>query len=709
MAFYLLGWLGCSRQQSKPEPPSVHEPKATSPLTVSQADLLPGPKGVMKLRNTGQPFTGTVRTTYPDGAKRATVAYAEGRMHGDFQVWHPNGKPAVHMHWLAGKKHGKHEEWHANGQRAFVREWNMDLPSGVMREWDEKGTTEWKKVFENGELASERVVENKSLTLAEAERKKLWDKEHHGLILSKYGFKPLQAALAARDQKQLAELLAPAFTAKIPAALDGVAADLGVARARRWDVGERQRAEVNAEGFVTWMLGHLKGFGKEPKAKVSLMSFAPVQDGEPGGDWNGNVRARFWGKGDGGQPMEFTCYFDILVGQPVKRNLQQGRWLRAVELTRMKAARADRPLMRDRASQLGIEEAALHDNWDHGPDKTIPNTGGVYAMDFNRDGCTDLMVTDVTLPRGHRLYMGTAEGRMVDVTEDMKLGRNHFTIPAFVDLDGDGWVDMINENGDIFRNLKGESFEDVTPRTNLAKLARLALTGKFSGFTLLDYDLDGRMDLYVFRGDSDPTRGSWINGQIGANTSNQLLRNVGNWMFEDVTETTGADGGKRSTFTTVVLDADNNQRPDLYVINEFGNGLLLLNQGPGKAFRSMELVDRAADFGSMGLTAGDFNNDGHIDLYVASMYSKSGSRVIGNLKPDAYSPEVMAKLRRMVAGSQLYRNAGGMEFEPIGKALDVVGVGWAYGPALVDLDNDGYLDIHATTGFISRTRDKPDG
>ncbi len=123
----------------------------------------------------------------------------------------------------------------------------------------------------------------------------------------------------------------------------------------------------------------------------------------------------------------------------------------------------------------------------------------------------------------------------------------------------------------------------------------------------------------------------------------------------------------------------------------------------------MELTDRASDFGSMGLTVGDFNNDGNVDLYVASMYSKSGSRVIGNLRPDAYDATTMRKLQRMVAGSQLYRNNGSLRFEPTGKQLDVVAVGWAYGPTLADLNNDGFLDIHATTGFISRTRDKPDG
>jgi len=94
---------------------------------------------------------------------------------------------------------------------------------------------------------------------------------------------------------------------------------------------------------------------------------------------------------------------------------------------------------------------------------------------------------------------------------------------------------------------------------------------------------------------------------------------------------------------------------------------------------------------------------------VASMYSKSGNRVIGNLKDDSYDDEVMLKLKRMVAGSQLYRNLGDLKFDPVGKKLDLAGIGWAYAPALTDLDNDGFLDLYATSGFMSRSRDKPDG
>ena len=80
--------------------------------------------------------------------------------------------------------------------------------------------------------------------------------------------------------------------------------------------------------------------------------------------------------------------------------------------------------------------------------------------------------------------------------------------------------------------------------------------------------------------------------------------------------------------------------------------------------------------------------------------------MIGNLKPNSYNDEVMSKLKRMVASSHC-KNNGDLNFGCGQKYDRSESVGPA--PTLVDLDNDGFLDLHATTGFISRTRDKPDG
>src|SRR5262249_58622685 len=139
--------------------------------------------------------------------------------------------------------------------------------------------------------------------------------------------------------------------------------------------------------------------------------------------------------------------------------------------------------------------------------------------------------------------------------------------------------------------------------------------------------------------------------------------------------------GERSTFSAVWFDADNDGWPDLYVPNEFGNGVLLVNRRDG-TFKEHALTPGPSDFGTMALTAGDIDNDGHIDLYLANMYSKAAKRVIGNLKADTYPEPVMAKLRSFVEGSQLHRNRGGLNFEQKGQEWQVADCGWGYGAAL---------------------------
>jgi hypothetical protein len=233
------------------------------------------------------------------------------------------------------------------------------------------------------------------------------------------------------------------------------------------------------------------------------------------------------------------------------------------------------------------------------------------------------------------------------------------------------------------------------------------LQGDVSGIAVADYDRDGRLDLYVAR--LGPSKVStWLDGKCDGHGGNLLFRNKGNWQFEEVAAASGATGGDRSTFTAIWFDANNDGWPDLYVSNEFGNGVLLVNQGDG-TFREQALVQGPGDFGSMGAAAGDIDNDGLIDLYVANMYSKAGSRVIGNLAPGTYPDDLMATLRSFVAGSQLHRNRGNLQFEQLGRKYQVAAVGWAYGPALVDLDNDGWLDLYATAGFVSQNRKEPDG
>lgn len=531
------------------------------------------------------------------------------------------------------------------------------------------------------------------LQLPADERKRLWEIEHRVNVLNKYGFEPLAAALRRADAAALERLLAPGFAGSEPDGADAVAAR-GYASVERVRAGAKGARPLTRERFVNRLIELRRACDAGASVKLVVATLKPKDLAAPEGVWEGTALLRVHGQSPAG-PAEVTATLAFEVAAPAEGSLAAG-WLRAGHLRQVAVARSPAYLFAERAKARGLN-VALHDNWEVGA--LAPSSGGVYVTDFDRDGYLDVLVTDLT---GTALYRGGPEGTFTDVTERAKLPRaapDGVMAAAWADLDGDGWDDLIL-NQRVYRNAGG-SFEDVTDRCSLR------IPPDIAGIVVADYDRDGRLDLYLTR-TGPPGNLSWLQGRSNGALGNRLMRNLGDWKFEDATKRSGTRGGYRSSFTAGWLDADGDGWPDLFVPNEFGDAVLLVNNRDG-TFRPHTLADRPVDFGTMGLALGDVDNDGRIDIYCANMYSKAGTRVIGNMKPDAYPPAVMEKLRRFVAGSQLHLNKGGLSFEHVGAEKQLASVGWAYGPALADLDGDGFLDVYATAGYISVDRTKPDG
>jgi hypothetical protein len=537
--------------------------------------------------------------------------------------------------------------------------------------------------------------------LEDAERDYLWEIEHRGNLLGRYGFRSLANALAEADGTALRAMLAADFTGQVLDKPCEVRRSDGVIEVvRQEDAGQRPAA-LDADRFVARLLEYRQPFAQPPRAQLSLMALAPVTRGELDGLWQGTCLLRMWGEAQPGQPREVALYLRYRVPKPSRESLHADGWLHACAITQSQVAQASRWLMREVAAERGINVAELHDNWKVDVKQSKASRGlGVYLCDFDRDGILDILITDAAR---FVLYKGLPGGKFQDVTEQMGLPTRpglptlSGLIAGFADLDGDGWEDLIL-GGDVYRNDEGKRFvlQPISPR----------LPPDATDVAVADFDRDGRVDIYLIRS-SESKAGSWLSGKAEGH-GNLLWHNKGNWQFEDVTRAAGVDGGQRSVFSALWLDADNDGWPDLYVPNEFGDGILYVNRRDG-TFAAHSLTDGPCDFGTMGVTCGDIDNDGNIDIYAANMYSKAGSRVIGNLRPDAYPDDVTARIRRFTVGSQLHHNLGGLKFEQLGTKYQVASVGWAYGPVLVDLDNDGFLDLYATCGFNSRSRSEPDG
>jgi hypothetical protein len=537
-----------------------------------------------------------------------------------------------------------------------------------------------------------------NLQLPVAEREYLWTIEHHGNLLSKHGWSKLGAALASADGAALARILAADFSGTFPSQQRRVRTAVAYAAVDRLEDVGHPPERVDSRAVCARLLELRKVFtARAPHVKVKTITLSPRRRGRLTGTWQGTAKIRMYGEYAPGAPAEVLLFLRYVVVQPTEHNLARPGWLQSMEVYQVNQAKSPHYLFAEVARERGLDASKLHDNWTARQFLNAP--GGVFVCDFDQDGILDVLVTDVN---GHTLYQGRPDGTFRKVTKRVGLPQNAMggVVAAWVDIDGDGYPDLIL--GDrVYRNNAGKRFVDYTDRCNLR------LPTNVTSIVVADYDLDGKLDLYVTRM-GRPGKKSWLEGKSDESDGNYLYRNKGGWQFEDVTRASGTGGGYRSTFAAAWLDANNDGWPDLHVLNEFGDGVLFINNRNG-TFTPHPLADRPADFGSMGLAVGDINNDGNIDIYCANMYSKAGTRVIGNLRPNAYPPAIMEKMRRFVAGSQLHMNRGGLKFDQAGIPMQVNAVGWAYGPCLADLDNDGWLDVYATAGFVSRDRNEPDG
>ena len=391
---------------------------------------------------------------------------------------------------------------------------------------------------------------------------------------------------------------------------------------------------------------------------------------------------------------QFATDEDIVSGEIISSWIVLDDFIRSAPTTFMKEV----------TKEVGLKELELPDNWES---NEYPRQADMQIAvdDFNSDGYPDIAVSCLA---GRQYLLQSVQGKSFqDVTLEVGLptAASSCFLVSWIDFDNDGDADLLM-GGAVYRNDGGRHFEDVTTASGL-RLGEHPM-----GCAVVDYDADGFLDLYVlydvlYEYSIRTGKTGWLD-DADSGAPNQLWRNV-NGKFVDVTDETGTAGGKRHSFAAVWLHANNDMRPDLYVANDFGTNLLLINRG-GR-FEEVAATAHVGDFAtSMGVAAGDIDGDGQPEIYVANMYSKMGRRIIDHVCADDYPPGVFEQIEGSCAGNRLYKRSPEAEhYDELAIPLGVNDVGWAYAPALVDLDCDGFLDIYATTGFLSFDRKKPDG
>ena len=235
-----------------------------------------------------------------------------------------------------------------------------------------------------------------------------------------------------------------------------------------------------------------------------------------------------------------------------------------------------------------------------------------------------------------------------------------------------------------------------------------------SAFTAGDIDSDGDLDVWVGQYKPPFTRGQMPTPYYDANDGfpDYLFRNDGKGRFTDVTESAGLSKKRfRRTYSSSLIDLDDDQDLDLAVCSDFSGLDLYLNDGQGK-FTDVTntYLDHRHSFG-MSLTFGDYNGDGKTDIFMTGMGSTTARRLdqlnLGREKFLSHQKMRMAMgygNRMYLAVNQEVADAGRVErrFRQAPFNDQVARTGWSWGSSSFDFDNDGDRDIYVANGFISR-------
>lgn len=326
--------------------------------------------------------------------------------------------------------------------------------------------------------------------------------------------------------------------------------------------------------------------------------------------------------------------------------------------------------------------------------ETMGSGGALF--DFDNDGDLDLyLVQGNSLSSSaepvptNRLYRNDT-GVFVDITASANVGDTGYGLGAVAaDYDSDGYRDLYVTNlgkNVLYRNNGDGTFTDVTENAQVG-CPLLSASAAFA-----DIDRDGDLDLYVcnyveyaLETDIPCYYKNTLRIYCGPNEyhgiDDVLYRNNGDGTFTDITKAAGVYEPTTRGLGVVFTDVNNDGWVDIYVANDMSPNTLFINQGDG-TFRE-EGVLRGVAYngdgianGSMGIDAGDYDNDGDIDLWVSN-FSLEANCLMQN-DGDGYFEDMTFDT-----------NLADPSFYALG-----------FGTRFIDFDNDGWLDLLVGNGHI---------
>ena len=355
----------------------------------------------------------------------------------------------------------------------------------------------------------------------------------------------------------------------------------------------------------------------------------------------------------------------------------------------------------DIAAQAGLKHTVVCGHPDHADYVIEAMSCGVAFLDYDNDGWLDILVLtgsrfgDPSATASNRLYKNNRNGTFTDVTEAAGLFHTGYAYGVTVgDYNNDGFDDLFFTGwgqNTLYRNNGNGTFTDVTKESGLLNLhARFG-----SGCTFVDYDRDGRLDLFVsnyvaFDVDTVPRAGQSKScnaegvfcGPRGLPYgSHSLYHNDGNGKFSEVTAPSGigkTQGGYG--LTAVAADFDNDGWPDIFVACDSTPSLLFHNNHDGTFTEQaldagVALSDDGMVQAGMGVGVGDLRLDGNLHIVKTHFANDTPAVYINDGKGNFHDETLRS-----------------------GLAVETRYVTWGVGVA--DLDNDGNPEVFSVTGGI---------
>ena len=326
--------------------------------------------------------------------------------------------------------------------------------------------------------------------------------------------------------------------------------------------------------------------------------------------------------------------------------------------------------------------------------ETMGSGGALFDFDNDEDLDLYLVQGNALSPSTeplltNRLYRNDA-GVFVDVTMSANVGDMGYGLGAVAaDYNSDGYRDLYVTNlgkNVLYRNNGDGTFTDVTEQAGVG-CTLLSASAAFA-----DIDRDGDLDLYVcnyveyaLETDIPCYYNNSLRIYCGPNEyhgiADVLYRNNGDGTFTDITESAGVYEPTTRGLGVVFTDVNADGWVDIYVANDMSPNTLFINQGNGTfqeegVLRGVAYNGDGLANGSMGIDAGDYDNDGDIDLWVSN-FSLEANCLMQN-DGEGYFEDVTFDT-----------NLADPSFYALG-----------FGTRFIDFDNDGWLDILVGNGHI---------